>query len=294
MAGNSIRDIKRRISGINSMEHITNAMKLVSAAKLRRAKSTYERGKRNLHYIMEVIEEVFHNAEDVPSHYIKKNEEVNKAAYIVVTSCRGLAGSFNTNVIRHTEKLIKESGRDHTTAVVAAIGSKGRDYFIRQEYEIEKEYCFPPEDISFLETREISDSLIKMYDEGEINELVLVSTKFHTALEQRVFHKTILPLEIEEELYKEQPFGSDIEYEPSTDAVFNYLIPKYVELTVYNAIIESATCEHAARRIAMENATDNAKEMLEALTLTYNRTRQAAITNEISEIVGGAEALANK
>ncbi len=294
MAGNNIRDIKRRINGIVSMEHITNAMKLVSAAKLRRAKIAFERGKRNLHYLMEVIEEVFQNTTDVPSHYLKKNEEINKAAYIVVTSCRGLAGSFNSNVIRYTQKLIDDSGRDNTTAVVTAIGSRGRDYFLRHDYEIEKEYCFPPEDISFEETREISDNLLDLYDKGEINEIILVSTKFHTALEQRVFHKTILPLEIEGDPYEKHPFGTDVEYEPSAEEVFNYLIPKYVEITVYNAIIESATCEHAARRMAMENATDNAKEMLEALTLTYNRTRQAAITNEISEIVGGAEALANK
>ena len=128
-----------------------------------------------------------------------------------------------------------------------------------------------------------------MYNRGEIDEIVLVTTSFINSLEQKVYDKTILPLEIKGDPYTHKVV-QEVEYEPSAKEVFNYLIPKYVEIMIYNAIIESATCEHAARRIAMENARINANEMIADLTLTYNRTRQAAITNEISEIVGGAEA----
>ncbi|GAB1475892.1 ATP synthase F1 subunit gamma [Bacillota bacterium] len=290
MAGSSMRDIKRRIKSINSMEHITNAMQLVSSAKLRRAKNVFEKSQRNFHYITEAIEEIFYNTEDIPGFYLKGNREVKKTAYIVVTSCRGLCGSFNSNVIKHTQKLI-DGFKHEDQPLIVAVGSKGRDYFLRRDYEITAEYCLPPENITFLETREISLPLIEMYDKGEIDEIILVSTAFISGLEQKVYSETILPLEIKGEPYTHKVF-KEVEYEPSAQEVFNYLIPKYVEIMVYKAIVESATCEHAARRIAMESATDNALEMLDELTLTYNRTRQAAITNEISEIVGGAEALA--
>ncbi|HZK02189.1 MAG TPA: ATP synthase F1 subunit gamma [Anaerovoracaceae bacterium] len=289
MAGSSMREIKRRIHGITSMEHITNAMRLVSAAKLRRAKRIFEKGRQNFHFITETIEEVFYNTEDVPRLYLRGDREINRTAYIVVTSCRGLCGSFNSNVIKHTNKLIEEDNSSGEPLIVA-IGSKGRDHFIKRDFDIISEYCLPPEDITFTETQEISQPLVEMYEKGEIDRIVLVSTSFVNSLEQQVYNETILPIEVKGEPYAHKIYN-DIEYEPSVEDVFNYLIPKYAEIMIYNAIVESATCEHAARRMAMESATDNANEMIANLTLTYNRTRQAAITNEISEIVGGAEAL---
>ena len=290
MAGSSMRDIKLRIKSINSMEHITNAMKLVSAAKLRRAKNTLEKSRRNFHYIVESIEEVFHNTEDVPQLFLRGSREIKRTAYIVVTSCRGLCGSFNSNVIKHTQKIIDDY-KEEEPPLIVAIGSKGKDYFARRNYEIISDYCLPPEDITFMETQEISQPLVEMYKRGEVDEIVLVATSFISTLEQKVYDETILPLEIKGDPYTHKLYRA-VEYEPSVEEVFNYLVPKYVEIMIYNAIIESATCEHAARRMAMENATDNARDMIADLTLTYNRTRQAAITNEISEIVGGAEALA--
>ena len=289
MAGSSMRDIKRRIKSVTGMEHITNAMKLVSTAKLRKAKNIFEKSRQNFHYITEAIEEVFHNTEDVPQLFLRGSREIKRTAYIVVTSCRGLCGSFNSNVIKHTQKLIDEY-KEEDPPVIVAIGSKGKDYLARRNFEIISEYCLPPEDITFVETQEISQPLVEMYVRGEIDEIILVSTSFVSTLEQRVYNHTILPLEIQGDPYTHKVY-KEVEYEPSSQEVFNYLVPKYVEIMIYNAIIESATCEHAARRMAMENATDNAREMLADLTLTYNRTRQAAITNEISEIVGGAEAL---
>ncbi len=289
MAGSNMRDIKRRIKSINSMEHITNAMKLVSSAKLRKAKNIFEKSRQNFHYIIESIEEVFHNTEDVPQFFLRGSREIKRTAYIVVTSCRGLCGSFNSNVIKHTQKLMDDY-KEEEPPLIVAIGSKGKDYFARRDFEIISEYCLPPEDITFVETQEISKPLVEMYNRGEIDEIILVSTSFVSSLEQKVYNETILPLEIKGDPYTHKLY-KEVEYEPSVQEVFNYLIPKYVEIMVYNAIIESATCEHAARRMAMENATDNANEMIADLTLTYNRTRQAAITNEISEIVGGAEAL---
>jgi ATP synthase, F1 gamma subunit len=287
MAANNMRDIKRRIRSVTSMEHITNAMKLVSAAKLRRAKNTFERTREYFHFVTESIEEIFNNTSEVPSQYLKGSREIKTTCYIIMTSSRGLCGSFNTNVIKEAEKEILA---DWEKPVIVAVGGKGKEYFEKRGYEIFEEYMLPPESISFVETHDISKPIIDMYNSGQIDEVVMIYTSFISSLEQRVRTVTLLPFDIQHDpdILKHERL---VDYEPSVEEVFNYLVPKYVEIMIYGAIVESATCEHAARRIAMENATDNATEMIGELTLFYNRTRQAAITNEISEIVGGAEAL---
>ena len=147
----------------------------------------------------------------------------------------------------------------------------------------------PPESISFLESKELSAPILEMYKNKEIDEVVLIYTAFISSLEQEVRNVTLLPFEVESDPDFEKSYNS-VEYEPSVEEVFNYLVPKYVETMIYSAVVESATCEHAARRMAMENATDNAREMLDGLNLTYNRARQSAITDEIIEIVAGSEA----
>jgi len=287
MASNNMRDIKRRIRSVNSMEHITKAMKLVSAAKLRKAKNTFEKTREYFHYVTESIEEIFNNTNEVPSQYLKGNREIKTTCYIILTSSRGLCGSFNSNVIK---EAAREIAADPEKPVIVAIGGKGRDYFQKRGYEIFEEYMLPPESIAFVETHDISKPIIELYDSGQIDEVVMIYTTFVSAMEQKVRTVTLLPFEIDRDLDFPK-LDKQVDYEPSVEDVFNYLVPKYVEIMVYGAIVESATCEHAARRIAMENATDNARDMIGELTLFYNRTRQAAITNEISEIVGGAEAL---
>lgn len=287
MAASNMRDIKRRIKSVTSMEHITKAMKLVSAAKLRRAKNTFEKTREYFHYITESIEEIFNNTSEVPTQYLRGNREIKTTCYIIMTSSRGLCGSFNANVIKEAAREIAD---DPEKPVIVAIGSKGKEYFSKRGFEIHSEYLLPPESISFMETHDISKPIIDMYDAGKIDEVIMISTSFVSSLEQRVVKTTLLPFDIQKDpdVLKHE---KQVDYEPSVGEVFNYLVPKYVEIMVYGAIVESATCEHAARRMAMENATENAIEMIGELTLFYNRTRQAAITNEISEIVGGAEAL---
>jgi F-type H+-transporting ATPase subunit gamma len=190
--------------------------------------------------------------------------------------------------------VIKEAAReiaaDPEKPVIVAVGGKGKEYFQKRGFEIFEEYMLPPESISFVETHDISKPIIELYDSGQIDEVIMIYTSFVSSMEQRVKTVTLLPFEIHRDLDFPE-LDKQVDYEPSVEEVFNYLVPKYVEIMVYGAIVESATCEHAARRIAMENATDNARDMIGELTLFYNRTRQAAITNEISEIVGGAEAL---
>lgn len=286
MGSSSMQDIKRRIKSVTSTEHITNAMKLVSAGKLRKAKATFEKTNENFHYITHSIAEIFNNSSEVPRQYLLGNREIKTTCYIIVTSCRGLCGGFNTNIIKEAEREIRA---DWEKPVIVAIGTKGKEYFEKRGYDIYSEYLAPPESISFLETQKMSKPIIEMYNSGEIDEVVLIYTSFISSLEQEVKNVTLLPFDIERdpEIIK---LEKQVEYEPSVDAVFNYLVPKYVEMMIYAAVVESATCEHAARRMAMENATDNAREMLDNLSLYYNRARQSAITDEIIEIVAGSEA----
>ena len=286
MGTNNMQDIKRRIRSVTSTEHITNAMKLVSAAKLRKAKAVFEKTSVNFHFITESIESVFNNTSEVPTRYLTGSRDIQKTCYIIITSCRGLCGSFNSNVIKEAEREILA---DTGSPVIIAIGTRGKEYFQKRDYDIYSEYLAPPESISFLETRNISKPIIEMYNREEIDAVKLVYTSFVSTLEQKVQCVTLLPFHIErspEAIRHEK----QVEYEPSVEEVFNYLVPKYAEIRIYGAIIESATCEHAARRMAMESATDNAREMLADLSLYYNRARQAAITDEIIEIVAGSEA----
>ena len=282
----NMRDIKRRIKSVTSVEHITSAMKLVSSSKLRRAKATFEKTTEYFHFITDSIKEIFNNSSEVPDKYLEGSREINKTCYIVITSSKGLCGSFNANVIKEAYHTIEAESAE---ASIVAVGTKGRDFFRKKDMEILAQYIEPPENISFIATREISRPIIELYDKGEIDKVVLVSTMFVNNLEQKVRTMQLLPFEIERDpdvIRVER----EVEYEPSVEEVFNYLVPKYVEIVVFGAIIESATCEHAARRLAMENATENAREMLSDLSLYYNRARQSAITNEIIEVVSGSEA----
>jgi F-type H+-transporting ATPase subunit gamma len=282
----SMQDVKRRIKSVTSMEHITNAMKLVSAAKLRRAKATFEQTNKQLHFITDTIGEIFTSTTNIPEEYLEGNREIKNTCYIILTSSKGLCGGFNSNVIRKAEEAMRVR---KSVPKIVAVGSKGRDYFAKEGIEIIGDYEDPPETISFLATQQLSRPIIKMYEDGEIDEVVLVYTAYLSTIDQQATAIRMLPFQPEKNA-NVMMHDKDIEYGPSMEAVFNYLVPKYVETMVYNAIVESATCEHAARRMAMENATDNARDMLQELSLNYNRARQAAITNQLIEIVSGSEA----
>lgn len=286
MAADNMQDIKRRIRSVTSIEHVTNAMKLVSAGKLRKAKAIFERTNENSHYITNTIAEMFNNSKEIPQRYLEGNREIKTSCYITLTSCKGLCGGFNSNILKEAQSRI-DAGTE--SPVILAIGTKGKEYFEKRGYNICGDYLSPPENISFLEAREMMLPIIGMYDKGEIDEIVLIYTSFINSMEQEVRSVRLLPFEIENDP-EVMHNAKAIEYGPSMEEVFNYLVPKYAEMMLYAAIVESATCEHAARRMAMENATDSARDMLENLSLTMNRARQAAITDEIIEIVAGSEA----
>lgn len=280
-----MRDIKRRIRSVSNTKQITKAMELVSSAKLRRAREKLEKTRPYFNTILRSIQDILVSSSGI-NHPFLVRREIKKSAYIVITADRGLAGAYNNNVIREAVDNIK----DKDNAVIITVGSKGRDFFNRRGYDVKGEFLNISEKPSFSDAKNIGKLVVELFKDGEVDEVNLVYTHFNSTISYEPKLLKLLPAEgIEAE--EKNKKATLIEYEPSPESVLDYLIPKYIESAIYGALIESSASEQAARRVAMENATDNAEEMIEDLKLSFNRARQASITQEISEIVGGAEAL---
>ena len=282
----STREIKRRIRGINNIKQITNAMELVASARLKRARDRLEKTRPYYNAIYENIREVLGELGSINHPYLKPRE-IKRSLYIVIAADRGLAGGFNSNVNRLAEREMKYI-KDRVKVI--AVGTKARDYFRLRGYDIMAEFIGITEDPSFKDAKNIGTLALEAYERGEIDEVKLVYTKFISTISQQPNILRLLPndsLKPDEGKTKR----TIIEFEPSADEVLDYLIPKYIQSVIYGALIESSCSQQGARRTAMENATDNAEEMIDELLLSYNRARQAAITTEITEIVTGAEAL---
>ena len=281
----STRDIKRRIRGVSSTKQITKAMELVSSSKLRKARERQEKAKPYYTTVLENIQNVLSTTGNI-KHPLLDNREVKTSLYIVLSADRGLAGGYNANIMRMTENIIKER---NVNSKLITVGSKARDYFTRRSYDVVKSFTGVSEEPQFADAREIGNIALNLYMDKEIDEINIVYTRFLSTISQEPKVLKLLP---SEEVHEESKRGKVLtEFEPSTEDVLDYLIPKYTQSSIYGALIESSTSEQAARRIAMESATDNAEEIIDELQISYNRARQAAITMEISEIVSGAEAL---
>ncbi|KGG80672.1 ATP synthase F1 subunit gamma [Caloranaerobacter azorensis] len=285
MAQAGMRDIKRRIRSVSSTKQITKAMELVSSAKLRRAREKLEKTRPYYNTIVRSIRDILTSTSGIRHPFLEKRE-VKKAAYIVITADRGLCGGYNNNVIKLTEENIKNKDN----AVIIAVGQKARDFFKKRGYNLAEEFVHISENPNYSHAREIGDIVINLYKMREIDEVNIVYTQFESTISQVTKIMKLLPAEnvVEKGDRKKTTL---VEYEPSPEEVLDYLIPKYIHSVIYGAMIEASASEQAARRNAMESATDNAQEMIENLKLSYNRARQASITQEIAEIVGGAEAL---
>ncbi|MDO5708303.1 MAG: ATP synthase F1 subunit gamma [Andreesenia angusta] len=286
-------DIKRRIKSVNSTMQITNAMYLVSSAKVRKAREKVDQTRPYTEAIIESIKRILSTTKGI-SHPFLEKREVKKTAYIILSSDRGLAGGFNANLMKAAEEDLKDRNKDDIT--ILSYGAKARDYFERRGYDIE--FCVTgiTEDPDYVDARRAGDMLIKKYKEGEIDEVKLVYTKFYSVISQEPEVIQLLPaeMEVEEEVENEDD-KKDLtltEYDPSPEVVLDYLIPKYINGAIYGALIESSASQQGARMTAMESATNNARDMIDSLGLLYNRARQASITQEITEIVAGADAQA--
>jgi len=280
------RDIKRKIKSVNNTKQITKAMELVSTAKLRRAKDKVEMTKPYFETVMETVKNIVQSETSLRHDYLE-HREVNKTLYVVITADRGLCGGYNINALKKTVADITDANK----ATFITIGKKAMSFFRKEEADIKHEFLYISEKPTYGHAQEIAQMALKMFEAGEVDEIKLVYTRLVSTISQEPEILKLLPADVEgdvKELTEDAEFTT---YEPSAEVVLNYLIPKYLESTIYGALIDSAASEQAARRVAMENASNNAEDMISSLTLTYNQARQAAITQEISEIVGGAEAL---
>ncbi|KNF09715.1 ATP synthase gamma chain AtpG [Gottschalkia purinilytica] len=279
-------DIKRRMRSINNTKQITKAMHLVSSAKLRKAREKAETTRPYYETVISSVQRVLANAKGVRHPFLEKRE-VKKTAYIVITADRGLAAGYNGNIIKLAESQMK----DKSSSSIIAIGLKGREYFKKRGYEIAGEFVGMTEKPEFSHARNAGNIALNLYEKGEVDEVILLYTKFKSAISQEPTAIKLLPAEIEDSKNDDNSAKTLTEYEPSPEEVLEYLIPKYIQSAIYGGLVEASASQQGARMTAMESATDNAEEIIEGLELTYNRARQASITQEISEIVGGAEAL---
>ena len=283
----SLQDIRKRIKSVKNSEKITKAMKMVAAAKLKKAQDEVRKSKNYADRMNEVVGRVskrLSNLGELPHALLQTRAEKKKVELLVLTSDRGLCGAFNANVIRKAQQFLKENPETR----LSTIGRKGFDAFRREGREIRKDYEGILLHPSHHRATEIAVELAKSYVEDQIDAVYLVYHEFRSAISQIVVFKPLLPLtpvEVSGDLV-------DYVYEPSQTELLNNLLPRHLAMQIYQAFLESAASEHGARMTAMENATRNAKEVISALTLQYNRARQAAITKELMEIIGGAEALA--
>ncbi|AVX19549.1 ATP synthase F1 subcomplex gamma subunit [Carboxydocella sporoproducens DSM 16521] len=277
-----MRDIKRRIKSIKNTEQITKAMKMVAAAKLRKAQDKVFQARPYARELAGTLSRLAGAALD-STHPLMVKREVKKVAFVVVTADRGLCGGYNANIIR---KVRSEISAFNDVSLIC-VGRKGRDFFRRIGVPIIAEFTGLGEEARYQDAKLIAETIVDLYLKGEFDEVYVVYTEFFSALTQRPKTIKLLPVEAP----AEEGAKVDYIYEPNAETVLSALLPKYLNTTMFRAMLEAKASEHGARMTAMGSATDNAKEMIAKLTLNYNRARQAAITKEISEIVGGAAAL---
>lgn len=287
----SMRDIKRRRDSIKSTQQITNAMKLVATAKLQKAKQGAEETRPYFHKMHDTISSIIAQSGTVHHRFLDERDGKNNT-YIVITSNRGLAGGYNNNVCKQVINHHKEDAAENVSVV--AIGKKGRDVMRRQGFDIIEYYDEVVEAPAFSDAVAIGDTILKKFVAGDIDHVYISYTNFESTISQEPKLLKILPLDLEDfalDESSEHNLAAGIEYDPSPEEVLDNIIPQYVNSIIFGALKESVASEHGSRMTAMDSATSNASDMIDKLTLQYNRARQASITQELSEIVGGAEAL---
>lgn len=285
MASSNMKDIKRRIKSVESTKQITNAMQLVASSKLRKAKEKADNAKPFFSAMYDTMCEIVKEDATFDSIYTRKRK-ANVTLMVVISGDRGLAGGFNANVLKLAQRRYDEIKKDGSEAIILPIGKKAVEYFEKRNFKIMIRYENIGESISVYGAMSIADKIIDVYNKDKIDRVELFYTDCVSPILQEEKHMAIIPVDIE----KDKTNISLTNYEPSPEAVFDSLIPRYIAGVLFGAIVNSFAAEQAARRTAMENATDNANEMISNLSLIYNRARQAAITQEINEIVSGANA----
>jgi len=262
-------------------------MKMVSASKLRRSQTSLLATRPYAYKIISVMDSLKERI-DVFDHPLLKKREISKVRLLIVSSDRGLCGSYNSNIIKTAEKYIKDAGLNESNSVMDFIGRKGFDYFKKRYKNIGDNYRVEQNPV-YSDVAYISERLIEHYIEGEFDSLVVVYNEFKSALSQKIVIERLFPIVTFNE--SDKSVGDAYIYEPDKSSILDELLPKFVKIEIFRIILESLTSEYGARMTAMESATKNSGDIIRRVTLLYNRQRQAAITTELSEIVGGKEAL---
>jgi F-type H+-transporting ATPase subunit gamma len=282
-----MRDIKRQIKSVQNTKQITKAMEMVAASKLRRAQESAQAARPYADKMKEVVSAIAAGTKGI-KHPMLESRPIKKTGYLVITSDRGLAGGYNGNLLRKVMTTIREKHTSPDQYSIFVVGRKGRDFFRKRGISIVGEVTGLSDSPSFSDIKSLAATAVQNFEDGAYDELYLVYNQFINAISQVPVEKRLLPLE---EVTNTGPITS-YEYEPSAEEVLKVLLPKYAETLVYSAVLEGKASEFGARMTAMGSATKNATKMIGSLTLIYNRARQAAITQEISEIVAGANAQA--
>jgi F-type H+-transporting ATPase subunit gamma len=282
----SLRDIKNRITSTKKTSQITRAMQMVSASKLNKAEMNAKAFVPYMEKVQDVVASIAAGSSD-GTHPMMISRPVKKTAYLVITSDRGLVGGYNSNILRTVMNKIRERHTSKDEFVILSVGRKGRDFFTKQGMTILDSAIALPDHPSFSDIKEITRKAVGMFSDGTYDEVYMYYNHFVSAISQEVTEQKVLPLT------DIKPTGSTSSYEfdPSAEAILEVLLPQYAESLIFGALLDGKASEHAASMTAMKSATDNASDLIDGLTLSYNRARQAAITQEISEIVGGAAAL---
>jgi F-type H+-transporting ATPase subunit gamma len=281
-----MREIRRRIRSVNSIQQITRAMEMVAVSRLKRAEERLRSARPYAETIQELMESLAPSLPQI-EHPLVAKRDPQRIAVVLITSDKGLCGAFNANIIHYANRFIEEnSGKE---IKLFLIGKKGYEFFSRRPYSIE--YYLPQvsRDISPEEVKEISNSFVRGFEKGLYDEVYLFYTQFRTAMNTLPTQRRLLP--IESPGAESQQGAAEPIYEPSPEEIMNELLPRYIEVQVYKGLVESSASEHGSRMVSMKNATDNAEEMIKSLTLSYNKARQASITREIIEVTTASEAL---
>jgi F-type H+-transporting ATPase subunit gamma len=280
----NLKDIRDRIKSVKSIQKVTKAMKMVAAAKMRRAQENMEQARPYSSSLSDIIQHLLPDVDREISPLLQVRN-VNRLAYVVVTSDKGLAGSFNSSALRKAQNEIDEFGKDNVD--IFCIGKKARDYFKSRKYNILESHIEFWSDLNFNHAVKISNDIISHFISGNVDEIRVVYNEFVNVATQMVLTEKLVPLEFESNGNQ----VADRLYEPSKDEIVKSLVPKHLNVQIWKYLLESYASEQAARMVAMENATSNSEDMIKDLQLEFNKARQASITTEMLEIVGGAEAL---
>lgn len=282
-----MREIKRKIKSTQNMKQITKAMEMIAASRLKRAQQAAQSARPYAEKLQEVIGAI--SASGGVNHPMLEKRPVKRTGYIIITSDRGQAGGYNANLLRNFMMLFREKHKSNKDEVVLYVfGRKGRDFLKKRDMPIALETTGLPDFPRFSDIQEIAKASVQAYEEGEIDQLVLVFNEFISAMTQRPVDRTLLPLDAPE---GSGGVSASYEFEPSAEVVLGHILPRYAETLVYSAVLEGKASEFGARMTSMSNASKNASKMIGELTLQYNRARQASITQEITEIVAGVNAL---